>query len=115
MESLISDLRAELPEQQDTDSTANQPPDNSKLLTANASSETKQVTPDNMLELVNHCFETMQSALTQYKIAGYPPDLLINIPKRVCRFYDFDKGPELIALGRQIARDRLDQFESLNG
>lgn len=115
VESLISDLRAELPEQQDTDSAASQPLDNSKLLTANASSETKQVTPDNMLELVNHCFETMQSALTQYKIAGYPPDLLINIPKRVCRFYDFDKGPELIALGRQIARDRLDQFESLNG
>jgi NTE family protein len=48
----------------------------------------------------------MQTSLAQYKIAGYPPDVLINVPKRVCRFFEFYKAPELIALGREIARIR---------
>lgn len=53
----------------------------------------------------------MQTSLAQYKIAGYPPDVLINVPKRVCRFFEFYKAPELIALGREIARDTLDAHE----
>ncbi len=44
----------------------------------------------------------MQTSLAQYKIAGYPPDILINVPKRVCRFFEFYKAPELIALGGRL-------------
>jgi NTE family protein len=69
------------------------------------------VGPASLLELVNQSFETMQTSLAQYKIAGYPPDILINVPKRVCRFFDFHKAPELIQLGRQIAADTLDKYE----
>ena len=69
------------------------------------------VGPASLLELVNQSFETMQTSLAQYKIAGYPPDILINVPKRVCRFFDFHKAPELIQLGRQIASDTLDKYE----
>ncbi|MBD9416695.1 patatin-like phospholipase family protein [Pseudomonas sp. PDM16] len=69
------------------------------------------VGPASLLELVNQSFETMQTSLAQYKIAGYPPDVLINVPKRVCRFFDFHKAPELIQLGRQIASDTLDRYE----
>jgi NTE family protein len=29
----------------------------------------------------------------------------------VCRFFEFYKAPELIALGREIARDTLDNYE----
>lgn len=47
--------------------------------------------------LINQSFEVMQTSLAQYKIAGYPPDVLINVPKRVCRFFEFYKAPELIA------------------
>ncbi|WP_394558421.1 patatin-like phospholipase family protein [Aquipseudomonas alcaligenes] len=69
------------------------------------------VGPASLLELVNQSFETMQTSLAQYKIAGYPPDILINVPKRVCRFFEFHKAPELIQLGRQIAADTLDKYE----
>jgi NTE family protein len=69
------------------------------------------VGPASLLELVNQSFETMQTSLAQYKIAGYPPDILINVPKRVCRFFEFHKAPELIQLGRQIASDTLDKYE----
>ena len=67
--------------------------------------------PASLLELVNQSFEVMQTSLAQYKIAGYPPDILINVPKRVCRFFEFYKAPELIMLGRQIARDTLERYE----
>ncbi|WP_374440271.1 patatin-like phospholipase family protein [Pseudomonas panipatensis] len=70
--------------------------------------------PASLLELVNQSFEVMQTSLAQYKIAGYPPDVLINVPKRVCRFFEFYKAPELIALGRQIASDTLDRYEEEN-
>ena len=67
--------------------------------------------PASLLELVNQSFEVMQTSLAQYKIAGYPPDILINVPKSVCRFFEFYKAPELIMLGRQIARDTLERYE----
>jgi hypothetical protein len=69
------------------------------------------VGPASLLDLINQSFEVMQTSLAQYKIAGYPPDILINVPKRVCRFFEFYKAPELIALGREIARDTLDRYE----
>ncbi|WP_109513625.1 patatin-like phospholipase family protein [Pseudomonas ovata] len=69
------------------------------------------VGPASLLDLINQSFEVMQTSLAQYKIAGYPPDILINVPKRVCRFFEFYKAPELIALGREIACDTLDRYE----
>ncbi|SDS12978.1 NTE family protein [Halopseudomonas xinjiangensis] len=71
----------------------------------------EHVGPASMLDLVNLSFETMQASLTQYKIAGYPPDLVIDIPKRLSRFFDFHRAPELIELGRLVASDTLDRFE----
>lgn len=71
------------------------------------------VGPTSLLELVNQSFEAMQASLTQYKIAGYPPDVLIEVPKRLCRFFDFHKAPELIELGRMVASDTLDRYEGL--
>jgi len=62
-------------------------------------------------DVMNLTIETMQSALVQYKIAGYPPDLLVNIPKNVSRSYDFHKAPELIQLGRERMTAALDRFE----
>ncbi|WP_339531934.1 patatin-like phospholipase family protein [Pseudomonas mucidolens] len=69
------------------------------------------VGPASLLDLINQSFEVMQTSLAQYKIAGYPPDVLINVPKRVCRFFEFYKAPELIALGREVASDTLDRYE----
>ncbi|NQD94992.1 alpha/beta hydrolase, partial [Pseudomonas sp. CrR25] len=67
--------------------------------------------PASLLELINQSFEVMQTSLAQYKIAGYPPDILINVPRRACRFFEFYKAPELIMLGRHIARETLEKYE----
>ncbi|NWN90473.1 alpha/beta hydrolase [Marinobacter adhaerens] len=62
-------------------------------------------------DVMNLTIETMQNALIQYKIAGYPPDLLVNIPKNSCRTYDYHKAPELIQMGRARMAAALDRFE----
>lgn len=61
-------------------------------------------------DVMNLSIETMQHSLTRYKLAGYPPDLLINFPKHVCRSFDYHKAPELIQLGRMLAEDALEDY-----
>lgn len=56
-------------------------------------------------------FEVMQTSLSQYKIAGYPPDLLVKIPKDCVEMYEFYRAQELVDIGRYIAKDALDAFE----
>lgn len=62
-------------------------------------------------DVMNLTVETMQSALAQYKLAGYPPDLLVNIPKNASRSYDYHRAPELIQLGRERMAAVLDRYE----
>lgn len=62
-------------------------------------------------DVMNLTIETMQSALVQYKIAGYPPDLLVNVPKNAGRSYDYHRAPELIQLGRRQMAAALDRYE----
>lgn len=52
--------------------------------------------------------EAMQSLVTSYRLAGYPPDLLITVPKTACRTLDFHKATEMIALGRKLGAEALD-------
>ncbi|WP_083260286.1 patatin-like phospholipase family protein [Marinobacter sp. X15-166B] len=66
-------------------------------------------------DVMNLAIDTMQSALVQYKIAGYPPDLLVNLPKNACRTYDYHKAPELVQLGRERMSAALDRFEHDRG
>lgn len=105
---------AEAPVVPETQQPATTPRSKAPPRSATGSRVIDSSSPASLLELVNQSFEVMQTSLAQYKIAGYPPDILINVPKRVCRFFEFYKAPELIALGRQIASDTLDRYEEEN-
>ena len=63
------------------------------------------------LGILYQMFEVMQTSLSQYKIAGYPPDLLVKIPKDCVEMYEFYRTEELVELGRHIAKEALDAFE----
>ena len=62
----------------------------------------------NMLDVLDKTFDTMQYTLTNYRLGGYPPDILIDISKEVCNTYDFHKATEVIKIGRVIAKEKLD-------
>lgn len=64
------------------------------------------------LQTINMMFETMQESLTQYKLAGYPPDLLISIPKDISGFYEFWRSKELIDFGYDVTQKAIDDLES---
>jgi NTE family protein len=63
------------------------------------------------LEILYQMFEVMQASLSQYKIAGYPPDLLVRMPQDCCEIYEFHRAQEMIDLGREVARQALDAYE----
>jgi NTE family protein len=59
------------------------------------------------LDMILESFDITQAALAKYKVAGYPPDVLIEIPKTVCSTYEFHRGRDLISLGRHLADEAL--------
>lgn len=61
------------------------------------------------LDMVLESFDITQAALAKYKVAGYPPDVLIEIPKTVCSTYEFHRGKDLIRLGRHLADEALER------
>lgn len=51
-------------------------------------------------DVANQAFDAMQSAIARQKLAAYPPDVVIEIPRNACGTLEFDRGAEMIALGR---------------
>lgn len=64
--------------------------------------------------VVMSSMEVMLGALSRYKVAGYPPDLVMHIPKSLAGFHEFHRAAELIDLGWRIAAKQLDQLEARN-
>ena len=48
-------------------------------------------------------FDAMQSTIARQKLAAYPPDLTIEIPRDAARTFDIDRAAEMIDLGREAA------------
>lgn len=51
--------------------------------------------------------DALQSVVNRYRLAGYPPDVLVTVPKNACRTLDFHRGAEMIELGRTLAEQAL--------
>jgi len=68
----------------------------------------------NMFDVLDKTFDTMQDALTRYRLGGYPPDIIIDMPMDICNSFDFHKAEEVIAAGRQRAFAVLQQHTDQN-
>jgi len=66
----------------------------------------------NFISIISKSFDVMQKSLIRYRLAGYPPDYLIEIPKEVCGTYDFYKAYEVIEVGRVMAKQFLESLTS---
>jgi NTE family protein len=60
-----------------------------------------------VLDVMELSLEAIQSVVARYRLASYPPDVLISVPKSACRTLDFHRGAEMIALGRLVAAAAL--------
>lgn len=60
-----------------------------------------------MYDVANQAFDSMQSSIARQKLAAYPPDYLIEIPRNACGILEFHKAAPVIELGAQRARTFL--------
>lgn len=67
-----------------------------------------------MHEVLSLSLDAAQGALARYCLAAHPPDVLVTVPKDACRTLDFHKAAELIGLGRDLARQALDQAQLMD-
>ena len=62
------------------------------------------------LDVMEMSIDVMQSVMTRYRLAGYPPDLIISVPKDACRTLDFHRAADLIEIGRRLTEEALDDL-----
>ena len=61
-------------------------------------------------EVMYRTIDIAQAALARHTLAAYPPDLLIEVPRTVCRTLDFHRATEVIEIGHELAAIALDSF-----
>lgn len=53
------------------------------------------------IDITYASMEMMQITIARLKLAAYPPDVTVEIPRNACRYFEFWRARELIALGRE--------------
>ena len=87
--------------------------DDSILSGVNASKSQRSHLQWNKMEMLNQCFETMQATMAKYKMAGYEPDIEINIDRNACNFFELYRAKEMIEIGRHAALEVLQGNKNL--
>ncbi|MEE9493218.1 MAG: patatin-like phospholipase family protein [Gammaproteobacteria bacterium] len=73
---------------------------------ANKEIETKD-TDMGMFEVVGRSIDTLQNAIARFRLAAYSPEVIINIPRDICSFYEFHRAREMIDIGWTQADNHL--------
>ena len=66
-----------------------------------------------LFDIVSQSIDTMQNTIASFKLASYSPDIIINIPKDACRFFEFEKADEMIEIGRSKAGETLSHLHDV--
>ena len=60
-----------------------------------------------MSEIADKSFDSMQATIARMKLAAYPPDIEITIPRNLCGTLEFNRAKELIEYGYNICEKVL--------
>ena len=64
-----------------------------------------------MFDIMGRTIDIMQNSILDCKMAGYSPDITIDIPNDACGFYEFNRAYEMIELGRIITKEECLEIE----
>ncbi len=109
----LGGIPVRLPRRLPTDSlkNGNQAPLHEKILqfisSLTADDETEEDGNWDMFDISDQSFDAMQATIARQKLAAYPPDVLIKLPRNVCGTLEFDRAAEMIALGYSRAEQVL--------
>jgi len=59
-------------------------------------------------------FDAMQAAIARFRLAAYPPDVLIEIPNNICQTHEIYKARALIAAGHYWSTEALERQSTGN-
>lgn len=74
--------------------------------------EMKTPTDIKAINVIDLSIAAMQNLITRHRLAGYPPDILIEIPGDAAGTLEFHRVAEMTELGRSAAKIALDKFEA---
>jgi NTE family protein len=55
--------------------------------------------------VASQSFEAMQGTIARMKLAAYPPDIVINVPRNLCKTLEFDRADEIIEYGYKLCSE----------
>jgi len=53
--------------------------------------------------------QAMQDTIARLRLSAYSPDVMVEVPRNACGFFEFWRAEELIALGRERAAQAFAQ------
>lgn len=65
----------------------------------------------NAIALALRSMDTMQTTISRFKLAGYTPRLIVEVPRNLCTFFEFDRAAELIEFGYRRTRETLERAQ----
>ncbi|PMO68060.1 patatin-like phospholipase family protein [Vibrio splendidus] len=58
-------------------------------------------------DIANQAFDAMQSTIARQKLAAYPADITLEIPRNACGTLEFDRSQEMIDRGYHLSQAKL--------
>lgn len=58
-------------------------------------------------DIANQAFDAMQSTIARQKLAAYPADITLEIPRNACGTLEFYRSQEMIDRGYHLAQAKL--------
>ncbi|WP_117232658.1 patatin-like phospholipase family protein [Vibrio maerlii] len=62
-------------------------------------------------DIANQAFDAMQSTIARQKLAAYPADITLEIPRNACGTLEFERSKEMIDRGYKLAKAKLSQLQ----
>ncbi|MGO1117718.1 patatin-like phospholipase family protein [Rhodovibrionaceae bacterium A322] len=60
-----------------------------------------------LYKVLDQSFDAMQGVIARQKLAAYPPDVTIDIPRNCCGTLEFEVAPQIIQLGYNAAASAM--------
>ncbi|WP_101757836.1 patatin-like phospholipase family protein [Oceanicoccus sp. KOV_DT_Chl] len=60
-----------------------------------------------MYAIAYQAIDAMQGTIARQKLAAYPPDQVLEIPRNLCGMLEFDRAEEMIEFGYNLARKEI--------
>ncbi len=75
------------------------------------------ITPDSsekksssLYDVAYQAIDAMQGTIARQKLAAYPPDIVLEVPRNLCSTLEFDRAEEVIDFGYALADQHLNDF-----